>query len=474
MLRIGLALQPPFDFAVMRQHHSALIAENVYYSGHPAAAPEWRRRAAAEYVAQATIPEPIVTERLAGLIYAAAGHEDLRLPRMLLGLFWVVGGLFLYGALKQWSSPASAAVAFAVYSFLPYSFRASISLLPDSLAVLLMCAALYGLARLGAVLTPQRLFWAALPAAGAIVVRPMTAFFLLPSAVALLWQSRRGGSPMRALAIYGLVAILPFLVYFAWRVGADSTYAARVSTTFAPSLFVDAGFYRGWARYVWMAFGPVLFAAALAGALVAPAGPIRAVLRAMWPGYVAYGLVFNLHISTHPYYQTIAVPMVACSAGALAAWLSRLSTRLEAWLPATVAAGLTAAALAQGTFAPPLAASRIADYEAIGAAVEHSPQVIFLSEDWGTPLRYYGGLAGRYWPTRFEIQMYLPLGASGLVNSDAPARWQALSSAVGGARFFVVTDLDELSRQPDLQQLLTERFNLRKRTERYLVYEALQ
>jgi hypothetical protein len=58
VLRIGLARQPPFDFAVMRQHHSALIAENVYYSGHPAAAPEWRRRAAAEYVAQATIPEP--------------------------------------------------------------------------------------------------------------------------------------------------------------------------------------------------------------------------------------------------------------------------------------------------------------------------------------------------------------------------------------------------------------------------------
>jgi hypothetical protein len=70
---------------VMRQHHSALIAENVYYSGHPAAAPEWRRRAAAEYVAQATIPEPIITERLAGLTYTAAGHEDLRLPRMLLG-----------------------------------------------------------------------------------------------------------------------------------------------------------------------------------------------------------------------------------------------------------------------------------------------------------------------------------------------------------------------------------------------------
>jgi hypothetical protein len=199
---------------------------------------------------------------------------------------------------------------------------------------------------------------------------------------------------MRALAIYVLIALLPVVAYFVWRIGADPTYAARVSTTFAPSLLVDVGFYRGWARYVWMAFGPVIFVAAVAGALVVPAGPLRVVLRTMWPGYVAYGIFFNLHISTHPYYQTIAVPMVACSAGALAVWVSGLSARLEGWLGTTVAAGLIAGALVQGTFAPPPASTRIADYQAIGTAVEHSAQVVFLSEDWGTPLRYYGGLAG--------------------------------------------------------------------------------
>ena len=474
MLRLGLALQPPFDFAVMRQHHSALIAEDVFYSSHPASAPEWRRRAAADYVAQATIPEPIVTERLAALTYTVAGREDLRLPRMLLGVLWVVGGLFLYGALKQWSSAPAAAVAFAVYSFLPYSFRASIGLLPDGLAVALMCATLYGLARLGPVLTSQRVFLAALPAAAAILVRPMTVFFLLPPALALLWQTRRDGFPMRALALYGVVATLPFVAYFTWRLGADPAYAARLSTTFAPSLLVDVSFYRGWARYVWMAFGPVIFIAAVAGAVVAPAGPVRLILRAMWPGYVVYGVFFNLHISTHPYYQTIAVPLVACSAGAFAAWLAGLSARLGAWFAPTVAAGLIGAALAQGTFAAPPVASRIADYQAIGVAVDHSSQVIFLSEDWGTPLRYHGGLAGRYWPTRFEIQMYLPLGSSGLPNIDAQSRWQALSYAVGGARYFVVTDLGELSRQLDLQQLLTTQFNLRAGTKRYRVYEVRQ
>jgi hypothetical protein len=328
------------------------------------------------------------------------------------------------------------------------------------------------LARLGPVLTPQGVVLAALPAAAAILVRPMTVFFLLPSALTLLWQTRRDRFPMRAVALYGVVAILPFVAYFTWRIGADPTYVARLSTTFAPSLLVDVSFYRGWARYVWMAFGPVIFIASVAGAVLAPAGPMRLVLRAMWPGYVVYGVFFNLHISTHPYYQTIAVPLVACSAGAFAAWLAGLSARLGAWLAPMLAAGLMGAALAQGTFVPPLTSSRIADYQSIGVAVDHSSQVIFLSEDWGTPLRYHGGLAGRYWPTRFEIQMYLPLGASGLTDIDAQSRWQALSSAVGGARYFVVTDLGELSRQPDLQQLLATRFNLRTSTDRYRVYEV--
>jgi hypothetical protein len=298
-------------------------------------------------------------------------------------------------------------------------------------------------------------------------------FFLIPSAVALIWQARARISDACARNLR-LIAILPVVAYFVWRIGADPTYAARVSTTFAPITPRRCRFLSGWARYVWMAFGPVIFVAAVAGALVVPAGPLRVVLRTMWPGYVAYGIFFNLHISTHPYYQTIAVPMVACSAGALAVWVSGLSARLEGWLGTTVAAGLIAGALVQGTFAPPPASTRIADYQAIGTAVEHSAQVVFLSEDWGTPLRYYGGLAGRYWPTRFEIQMYRPLGSRGLEDTNAQNRWQAVSSAVGGARYFVVTDLDELSRQPDLKQLLSERFSLRTGTERYLVYQAQQ
>jgi hypothetical protein len=266
---------------------------------------------------------------------------------------------------------------------------------------------------------------------------------------------------------------VPFVAYFATRMMADPTYASRIGGTFAPALLLDLGFYRGWARNIWLAFGSIVFAAAFLGALVAPPGPLRTAVRAMWGGYVLYGLGFNLHVSTHPYYQTIAVPMVACSVAALAQRYAK-SAAWSFWLGPALAVVLLIIAWGQGVFPSPPAAARIAEFQAIGESVEHSDRVVFLSEDWGTPLRYYGGLAGRYWPTRFEIQMYRPLGEGGLSDEAALLRWTDLSKSLGGARYFVVTDIPELARQPDLQRLLGERFALRQKTDHYLVYEASQ
>jgi hypothetical protein len=42
---------------------------------------------------------------------------------------------------------------------------------------------------------------------------------------------------------------------------------------------------------------------------------------------------------------------------------------------------------------------------------------------------------------------------------------------MGGADFFIVTDLAELGRQPDLARLLDGRFRVAARGERYVVYD---
>jgi hypothetical protein len=470
-LRFVLAAQAPFDFAVMRQHHSALIARSLYLESRAdAAAPA--RASATGYLSQATRVEPLVIERLSAWGYALAGREDLRIPRMLSASFWIAGGLFLYVAARRLSGQTGAVFALAAFLFLPYTWRSSVSIQPDPFAVMWLCGGLFGLARLYDEWTTPRVVAAALLAIPAIFVRPMTACFLYSVFALLLWDRPRNAiSAMRSASVYVLISAAPAAVFIARGLVGDDAFVTRAGASFVPGLLVDMDFWRGWARNAWLAFGPLVFGGALLAAAFVAAGRLRIVLAGLWIGYGLYGLIFNLHVSTHPYYQTLAVPGVALSLAsfgpAAGRWLQKRPIGLIYGAAALVLALMSVAAF--GSRGP--ADARIEDYRAIGDAVGHSQRVVFLSPDWGTPLRYYGEIGGRYWPSRFEVGMYRPLGARGIADSAAEQRLAALSEQIGGADFFVVTDLEEFVRQEDLRSLLENRHRVHVRTDRYVIYE---
>jgi hypothetical protein len=237
----------------------------------------------------------------------------------------------------------------------------------------------------------------------------------------------------------------------------DPLFGVRVGATFAPGLLLTTTFWRGWAGLAWHAFGLVFVVGVMAA--VAARGRQRAWLLALWGGYAAYGLIFNLHVSTHPYYQTLAVPMIALSVAYAAQLAVRDSIRpLHVVAPAAVLALLLLAWCWQaGALAPSTHAYDVRMFEAIGQRVDHSRRAIMLGDDWGVPLRYYGGISGRYWPAAFEVDMYRPLGANGIAIETAADRLKHLSDEVGGAEYFIVTDAHELARQADLQALLAQR-----------------
>jgi hypothetical protein len=195
----------------------------------------------------------------------------------------------------------------------------------------------------------------------------------------------------------------------------------------------------------------------------------------LWIGYALYGLTFNLHVSTHPYYQTLAVPLVALSFSAFGPAIDRILSPRRRWASQLVAIAVVVLFLVQGfvtgVFARADDRGLIQDARAIGDAIGHSQRVVFLAPDWGAPLRYYGEFAGRYWPTRFEVGMYRPLGESGIPDTTAEARLASVSRELGGAEFFVATDLQELDRQSDLRDLLEARYPVRGRTSSYVIYE---
>jgi len=449
----------------MRQHHSALIARAEYYKIDAGAASDPRRHAAADYVAQATIPEPIIVERIAAAGYWLAGGERWWIARGLSMVYWFAGAAFLFGAARRLTNVAGGLASAAVFLLMPYSIGASLSFQPDALAVLGMCAALFAMTRSGIGAT---VVCSMLP----ILVRPMTAFFLAPAMAVVLWPATTGplGTRIRRVALFIVISGAPALIYVAYRFMTDATMGARAGAMFAPGLLVSPGFWRGWAGLAWMAFGPVLLVAALAGAWLA-GGRTRALLMSLWGGYALYGLLFNLHISTHPYYQTIAVPMVALSIAPLVAMVVRTG---RPWMtlaaPAAIVVALLMWGARQGVLTPHADPDRIAAYEAVGRITGHSRRVIFLTDNWGVPLRYYADIAGRYWPAGFEIDMYRPM-AAGIPDIDAEARLRMLGAQIGGAEFFAVTDVDGWSRQPGLRALLDGVARVRERTDRVIVYE---
>jgi hypothetical protein len=99
----------------------------------------------------------------------------------------------------------------------------------------------------------------------------------------------------------------------------------------------------------------------------------------------------------------------------------------------------------------------------IGNRLGHSHNVIALTQDYGSRLAYWGWQDALIWPNSGDIDYHAARGAS----IDLTERFQDLTR---GNTFFLVTDFDELKRQPELRQELAG-FVVYARGEGYTIYD---
>jgi hypothetical protein len=304
-------------------------------------------------------------------------------------------------------------------------------------------------------------------------VRAQTALFLLPACLALLpdWRGwRRFLKPGRLMqaAAWLAVCAAPFALYAL----NTPTVSARAGRTFVPGLFAEESFWRAWGFLLEAAFPLGLLMAAASGALIGWRGVGRRLAIMLWLSYAVYGALFNFHIHTHTYYQSLFVPAVALSAAGWAAWLERrLIARLRWRLP--LRAALTAGVCALLLSTPdrvriPYDPDLIDAYRAAGEVTNHSLQAMALTQEWGTPLNYYGELSVRSYPTRFIIEMYGAMDDAGIPDLTPAERIGQYAFPV---EYFIVTDLGELARQPDLQAYLQENGVVIAENHLYQVYD---
>jgi hypothetical protein len=227
---------------------------------------------------------------------------------------------------------------------------------------------------------------------------------------------------------------------------------------FFPDDWIDPYFYLRWLLKIETVVGIFWLSLAALGWLVLTAKPVRVFLSTLWGGYIIYGLVFPHHIASHDYYSLPLIPIVALSLAPLAAdILPRI------WNAAT--SRFTRIVILVSTFFFLLSYTAIAyldarlqdtrptaqTYTTIGEALQHQPGVIALTADYGYPLAYYGWQNVSLW--------------SAVDNFE-----QGFSKQTFEKAYFVVTDFDELARQPQLAEKLSA-YQVFAQAREYIIYD---
>lgn len=458
-LRLQGAEHSALAFHPIRQYASLAVAKARYEA--MSKAPETSTSAAVQENARAAPRlEPRLLEWVVALGYLALGREDRGLGASLSSVIWVGGGLLLFRLGRRLGSPLAAGVAAAFHLFLPYGIIASRSFQPDPAMVTLMIAGLLAVVRHHERPSVRRLAWACGLSGAAILVKPASAFLLVGVHVALAMR-RHGVGPTlgRSTAAFVGLSALPSGVVYLYSVLSGTDVESFARGAFQPGLWVDPVYWRGWVRMVDGTVGLVMVAVAVAAVATARRPAARSVMAGALAGYTAFGLVFTYHVHTHDYYQLPLVPIVGLGVGlTVDAAVARFrSAALGA--PASMAAGAAAAFLAASfavsavRSARPLpggvAEAAIAESERIGDLVGHSTRTVMLAPAHGWPLRHDGRLSGSRWP--FAVQLDRSLAP---VQRELAAA-ERLDRFVGaGATWFIVTDLEDLARQPELDDLL--------------------
>ena len=461
--------QPLLNFHPTRQYRSALITRACYFDRTRGPADPLRQVATANRSLQ-PVAEPPLMEWLACRTYLFLGHESLSAARAYAAGFWLLGALPLYGVARRVSSPSAAVAGLAVYLFLPYGVVASRAFQPDALMTCCALWATLGLSRYYE-LDPEvdqhrrqwRLFVAAAGIAVAALVKPMSVFFTVPAAIGLASANSGTFAVFRRPVTLAPVALglAPALAYYAYGAVFGTLARDQMRLRFVPSLVVTSFFFDGLATQVQRVFGWPVFMAGIVGTMVAHRSSARRVLLWMWIGYAAFAIAFTYHMPTHDYYH---LPFIALAGFATATLVHRIPNSIAHLVIACAVAG-AGAIVAWPRLQPGNLPARTALYQEIGQLAEHTTQAIFLDLEYGYPLMYHGLVSGDAWPNRDDLAAEAMGGASPV---DAATRLDNDYSP--HVTHFIVTDLDSLAAQPDLQQLLGERTRLVHQTPSYHIY----
>ena len=478
LLALGVRLhginQSLVTFHPTRHYRSAVIARACYYDATPSFE-AWARRLADAARSMQPAGEPPFMEWIACESYRAIGHEDIRVPRILVMICWILGAIPLHALARRASSGVCAIVAAALYLFMPYAIVATRSFQPDAPMTLCTLIAVLAVARYFESPVTSRFVTAVLLVGLATMVKPMSVFLTLPALIGLAWarQPWRALVVNRRFALLVLLGFLPATLYYGYGAVFGTLARDQMRMRFVPALLASSFFWHGWLTQIRRVFGLPLFVLSILAALIAPRPGARALIAALWIGYAAFAVAFTYHMPTHDYYHLPYVAIVALGAAATLERLHRwVATRVPSAVVFAGACTVTAAIVIWGSLAAwprltnPRADATVAAYERIGELTHHDPNVLFLDLRYGYSLMYHGQLSGDSGRTSTTW----PRNASAASRQSRPRSASSATTRAASPRTSSSTDLASLKAEADLRALLDERVTVVEKTPTYHVY----
>ena len=461
----------PLDFQPTRQLLSMLKARGMYYATNPSGIPTWQRQMAIQQWKTRADVEPSIVENIVALTYRFTG-EHFWIARIYSSLFWIIGGIFLFLLVRDLISVDGAVIATAYYLFFPYAVIASRSFQPDPFMVMSIISFWWAFHRWTK--NPSWLWTilAGLLGGLAILIKFSAAFFVIGAALGL----GLGKFSLRDLIrkpqvwIIALLGILPAAVYLYDGLILNNFLRQQFGGRFFPSLLLSPINYINWESKAALAAGGAAIMFGLLGLFFVRERSARFFMYGLWGMYILYGLYFDYHIATHDYYQLPFIPIVAVSLAPLADWFLARLAELSAgrWLRIAaivfLAFGLFSAlwdirdTLKSVDYRP-----QAAMWAQIGGQLGHASGVVALTQDYGQRLNYWGWQNAEIWPNSGDIDYHELRGAS--LNSSTN-----FVKMTNSKSFFLVTDFQELNRQPDLKKSLSV-LPVYVQSDSYIIYD---
>ncbi|MBN2030116.1 glycosyltransferase family 39 protein [bacterium] len=455
---------PPFDFNPTRQYRSALLARSYYYETNNAVTAEDK---AIAQTAKPDILEPPLMEYVTSWLYRIVGTESLIIPRLISILCWLVAAVFLYQLCLHGISSDAALVSTAYFLFVPFGIYASRSFQPDPLMVMVFIWAIWAIFRYREGDSSLLFFAVVALSALATFIKPVCIFPLWLTFLFTSMTEKGVRSTLRDIRVpvFLILSFLPTLLFYGYGILSGGFLKDQASNSFLPHLLIQRSFWNSWLRLALDVAKPGALALSLLAFPLIHSRLTRNLLMAMWGGYFVFGMVFTYHIHTHIYYHLILIPIVAISFGASIVVLLRSRTatsRFWQWMGwgILVFAIIVSVKEAKWHMGSPEWESQVQVFKEIGEHVDHSTKTVFLANDYGKPLLYYGMLSGSDWPPHIDF----------LVGGISEKEYLDFLLSTESSEYFIVTNFPELEIQQNLKEIL-ENYPILVSNDTYQIYD---